>query len=110
MNMEAEDTARLQLLEFPDEILIKILFCIPKLELFWCAGLTCKKLFGLSCDFLNNIIELRESSCDENMGRKSIIAELRQADRLEEVFRKNVILECISHIIVPSYAHNCLGS
>ena len=108
--METEDTARLHLLDFPDEILIKILFCIPKLELFWCAGLTCKKLFGLSCDILNNTIELRESSCDQIIGSKSIIAELRQADRLEEVFRKNIILECISHIIIPSYAHNCVGS
>ena len=96
-----------QLLWLPDEILVNILNWIPKLELFWCAGLTCQKLFSLSCEILNDTIELRELG--NNTEGKNIIAELRQADRLEEVFRRTELLDCISHIIVPSYSHNCIG-
>lgn len=105
--MEYQHNAPL-FLHFPDEILLKILSCIPKLDLFWCAGLTCRKLFALSCDLLENTIELRERSDKDNNG-KSIIDELRQAARLEEVFRRHEILECISHIIIPSYSYNCVG-
>ena len=105
VNMETEIEGHL--LWLPDEILVSILNWIPKLELFWCAGLACQKLFVLSCEILNNTIELREAG--DNTESKNIISELRQADRLEEVFRRNEILNCITHIIVPSYSHNCLG-
>ena len=98
----------LHLLDFPDEILIKILSLIPKLELFWCAGLSCRKLFGLSCEMLDNTIELREkpNKCDS---KADIGAELLQHYRLDQIFRTNVILNCVSHIIIPSYSHKCVG-
>ena len=103
MNIEMESP----LLSLPDELLVDILSWIPKQELFWCAGITCQKLFSLSCEILNNTIELREAN--NNYECKNMIAELREADRLEEVFRRTEILDCISHIIVPSYSRNCIG-
>ena len=102
------EEARNGLLNLPDEILLNILSWIPTLDVFWCAGLTCQKLFALTCEILNNTIELREvDSSSEN--KFSLIAELRLADRLEEVFRREQILNCVSHVIVPSYYHNSVG-
>ena len=105
--METE-ISELHLLDFPDEILIKILSFIPNLELFWSAGMSCRKLFGLSCERLDNTIELREK-LNKSDAKADIGAELLQHYRLDQIFRTNVILNCVSHIIIPSYSHNCFG-
>ena len=107
MKMETE-ISTFHLLEFPDEILMNILSRIPKLDLFWCAGLSCRRLFGLSCEMLDNVIELREKP-NKIDAKQDIGAELLQHYRLDQIFRMNVILNCVSHIIIPSYSHNGVG-
>ena len=104
------EEARYGLLNLPDEILLNILSWIPTLDVFWCAGLTCQKLFALTCEILNNTIELREVGTTGGETKCSIIEELRVADRLEEVFRRNEILSCVSHVIVPSYSPKSVGT
>ena len=103
------EEARNGLLCLPDEILLNILSWIPTLDVFWCAGLTCQKLFALTCEILNNTIELREVGSSSEI-KCSIIEELRLADRLEEVFRRKEILSCVSHVIVPSYSPKSVGT
>ena len=98
----------INLLDFPDEVLVNILSYIPRLDLFWCAGLACTKLFSLSCDMLDNTIELRESTSVDEMSQ-NIMGDLRHADRLDEIFRTRKALDCISHIIIPSISPNFAG-
>ena len=94
--MTQKDVSNLQdnrytLLDFPDEILVHIFSYLSKKEIFWKMGLTCKKLFNISCEF-NTIIEIR----DDNM-KESKMSQLNDISNYLEV------LHSVSHLVVWSY-------
>lgn len=55
---------QLGILDLPNEIILHIFSFIPKEELFWTIGLTCKKFYKLSCELNGNKIEVTEKLND----------------------------------------------
>ena len=78
------------ILDFPNEILFHIISYLPKDEVFWTIGLTCKKLFLISCEE-TTVLKIRNDS------------KASDATKLQELSGYLETVESVSQIIVWSY-------
>ena len=89
----------LSLLDMPEEILVRILFHLPKQDTFWVAGFTCKRLLTIACE-INNVIEIDEENRllgDNNDGNKN-----KESDRVAQLFKYKEIAASLTHLILPN--------
>ena len=82
---------KLTLLRLPNEILLQILSQLPRKDLFWNVGMTCQKLFVITCDILKNQVQL---------GGKIIYRELDSRLRIQRISRYKQTLESIVHLTI----------
>ena len=94
---DERDISTLSLLDLPDEVLLSIFKFLPKYDMFWSAGFTCKRLLSVACE-LNNVIEVDEEN--KLLGDSKV--QSREAERVEQLFRWDEITNSITHLIVPS--------
>ena len=97
----------INIVDFPNEIILHILSFIPKEQLFVTVGLTCKRLYLICRELLDHKIEIYEFS-DEyfdviDSRLKSfpyVLAELSKCDEL---------LSSISHLVIWWYPEDYIG-
>ena len=90
---------KLTLLRLPNEILLQILSQLPRKDLFWNVGMTCQKLFVITCDILKNQVQL---------SGKISYHELDSRLRIQRISRYKQTLESIVHLTIGSEEDSCL--
>ena len=90
----------LSLLDMPDEILLNILRQLPKQDMFWAAGFTCKRLLIIACE-LNNVIELDEEN--KLLGDSDAI-KCKETERVDQLFEWKEIAASLTHLCYCCFA------
>ena len=89
----------LSLLDMPDEILLRIISYLPRKDVFWIAGFTCKRLLAIACE-INNVIEIAEETLLGDNEVKS--RESRESERVDQLFQWKEISASLTHLIIPN--------
>ena len=96
-NTKVVESYTLGLLDMPDEVLQRILKHLPKLDMFWSAGLTCKRLLAIACE-LNNVVEIDEEN--KLLGDNEI--KRGESQRVDQLFEWKEVAASLTHLIFPN--------
>ena len=78
----------LNILDFPDEILLNIFSNLSKDEMFWSIGLTCKKGLYLTCEH-ETVIEMTNN--------------LKDMNKLQDISKYLEVLYSITHLVIWTF-------